>query len=91
MAAHQDPDLGALSLEIARQLLPQLEPLQKRAMTLQNIIRTYRRIEGETDIELLRNGYILADQMRQKQSQQNRFKILILPFDSYMIPMATYF
>ena len=71
MAAYQDPDLGALALEIARQLLPQIEPLQKRAMTLQNIIQTYRRIEGETDIELLRNGYILADQMRQEQLQQN--------------------
>jgi len=70
-AAYQDPDLGALALEIARDLLPRIESLQRRSGTLQNLARTYRQIEGETDTDLLRDGYVLADQMRQEESQKD--------------------
>ncbi len=71
MAAFQDAELGALALDIARQLLPEIESTQKRSSILQEMIRIHRRIEGEHDIELLRNGYILADQMREEQSHQS--------------------
>lgn len=70
-AAYQDPELGSLALEIARQLLPQVEPLQKRSEALQNLIRAYRQVDGEVDQGLLQDGFILADQIRQELIQKN--------------------
>jgi hypothetical protein len=57
-----------LALEIAQPLLPQVESLQKRASILQTMIRAYRQADGEVDADLLKIGYIIADQMRQEQS-----------------------
>jgi len=69
-AAYQDPDLGAIALEIAQQLLPQVEPLQKRASTLQNLVQAYRQVDGEVDPSLLKNGFVLADELRQELSEK---------------------
>jgi hypothetical protein len=69
-AAYQDPELAGLALEIAQPLLPQIESVQKRSQILQNMIRAYRQADGEVDTELLKNGYIIADQLRQEQSEK---------------------
>ncbi len=70
MAAYQDDALASLALEIAQQLVPQIEPLQRRSMVLQSLIRAYRQLDGEVDQGLLRNGFVLADQLRQEQSEK---------------------
>jgi tetratricopeptide (TPR) repeat protein len=72
LAASQDPDLAAAALEIAQEMLPQIESLQKRASTLQEMVRIYRQVDGEVDSELLKTGFLLADQLRQEQSDKNR-------------------
>jgi hypothetical protein len=71
-ASSQEPELGSLALDFAQELLSQVEPLQKRTSTLQNMIRAYRQVDGEVDSELLKTGFILADQLRQEQSDKTR-------------------
>jgi hypothetical protein len=66
MLAFQNPDLAGVALEHAQALLPKVAPLQKRAEVLQNLIRAYRQVDGEVDPELLKSGFVLADQMRQE-------------------------
>jgi hypothetical protein len=71
-ASSQDPELGSLALDLAQELLPQVEPLQKRTSTLQSMVRAYRQVDGEVDPELLKTGFILADQLRQEQADRIR-------------------
>jgi hypothetical protein len=73
-ASYQDPDLAAIAIEMAQPLLSSMEPLAKRASVLQSLIRTSRQVDGEVDRELLRSGFILADQIRQEQSEKNPAK-----------------
>ena len=70
-AAYQDPDLAGIALELAQQLLPQVEPLQKRASSMQSLVQAYRQVEGEVDHGLLKNGFILADQLREELSEKS--------------------
>ncbi len=73
-AASRDPELASLALKMAEPWLPQIESVQKRASTLQNMIRAYRQADGEVDVELLKTGFIIADQLRQEQiERQNRY------------------
>jgi hypothetical protein len=69
-AAYQDPDVGSAALEIAQQLLPQVEPLQRRASSLQSMVQAYRQVEGEVDPALLKNGFVLADELKQELSEK---------------------
>lgn len=69
-AAYQDPDVGAAALEIAQQLLPRVEPLQRRGSSLQNMVQAYRQVEGEADPALLKYGFILADELKQELSEK---------------------
>jgi len=70
-ASYQDPELSSLALEAAQPLLSQVEPLTKRVSTLQNLARVYRQTEGSVDKELLKDGFILADQLREDASGNN--------------------
>jgi hypothetical protein len=69
--SYQDPDLGSLVLEVAKPLVYQVEPIQKRASVLQTLMQAYRQIEGESDSDLLRDGFVLADQLRAEQSKKS--------------------
>ena len=66
LASYEDPELASLALEIAQELLPQVESLQKRSTILQNLVRAYRQVDGEVDTGLLRDGFVLADQLREE-------------------------
>ena len=70
MSSYEDPELGTLCLEQARSLLSQVQPLQARAGALQQLISAYRNVEGEADIGLIRDGFLLADQMREESKQK---------------------
>jgi hypothetical protein len=64
-SSYEDPELGSLALEVAKSLVSQVEPLQKRSSTLQNLIRASRQVDGEVDSEIIRDGFILADRLRE--------------------------
>jgi hypothetical protein len=70
-AAFEDADLAEIALKLAEEILPGLDPLTKRANYLQSIIRTYRQVDGEVEPEILRGGFVLADQMRQEEKEKN--------------------
>ncbi len=70
-SSYEDPELGSIALEIATGMLPQVEPLQRRSMVMQNLVRVYRSCDGEVDVNLLRDGFILADQLRQDEKEKN--------------------
>ncbi len=70
-ASYQDPDMASVALEIAEPLLPQIEPIQRRSSSLQNLIRAFRQVDGEVDAELLKSGFIIADQLREEQLKAN--------------------
>jgi len=67
----EDPDLCSLALEATNAHLPLVEPLERRAGIFQSLIGTYRMCEGEVDTELLRNGFIIADKLRQEDEKRN--------------------
>jgi hypothetical protein len=60
----QEPDLASMALEAASKLLMQVEPLQKRASVLQNLMRAYQSCDGEVDADLLQKGLALVQQLR---------------------------
>lgn len=70
-ASWEDPDLSRIALEVLSAHLDDVEPLQNRASLLQNLLGAYRQTDGEVDSELYRNGFILADKLRQKEEQDN--------------------
>jgi hypothetical protein len=71
MASYQKDELSSLALEAAQECIPRIEPLQTRSTILQQLIGAYRQVEGEVDQGLLQNGFVLADQLRQEQSEKN--------------------
>jgi len=73
MASYQEDELASLALEAAQEFIPRIEPLPIRSNILQQLIRAYRQVEGEVDQGLLQNGFVLADQLRQEQSEKNGF------------------
>ncbi len=81
--------LSSLVLELATSLVSQLEPLQRRCGAFQNLIRTYRQVEGEVHPTLIKEGFLLADQMREEeeakgQSNQNKTSIRGLTQAEYL-------
>jgi hypothetical protein len=68
MASYQDPELADLALEVAQPLLSRVEPLSKRASALQSLVQAYRQVEGSVDTDVLKNGFVLADQLREEAS-----------------------
>jgi hypothetical protein len=68
-ASYDDPELGSLALEVAKPLVSQVENLQKRSSVLQNLIRACRQVDGEVDSEILRDGFVLADQLREESEK----------------------
>ncbi len=70
-ASYEDPDLSSMALEEAGKHFEQVEPVQRRAGFLQNLVGAYRQIEGEVDQSLLRNGFIIADKLRQEEEKTN--------------------
>ena len=70
-ANYEDPDLSSLAFEAARPLMYQVQPLEKRSNALQSLVRAIRNCEGEVDTELLRDGFLLADQLRQEEREKS--------------------
>jgi hypothetical protein len=62
----EDPDLAATALEAARSLLPKVEPKGRRAAAMQMLVRSYRMVEGEVDPGLLKEGFVLASELREE-------------------------
>jgi tetratricopeptide (TPR) repeat protein len=71
-ASYQDPDLSSIALEVARTLLPLFDNLQQRASSLRNLVTTQRQIDGEVDPTLLREGFILATEMREEEKNREQ-------------------
>ena len=87
-AGYQDPDLGSLALEKARQSLSEIQSIEKRASSMQNLVRAARQVDGEVDPDLLEDGFILADQLRQESKngaadQLGAFLVSELSKDSF--------
>lgn len=70
-SSYEDPDLASLAIEVATPLVFQVQPLQRRAMLLQNLAQTSRQCNGDVDVDLLRDGFILADQLREEEKDKN--------------------
>jgi hypothetical protein len=66
----EDPDLASMALDAARPLLGKIEPKTRRSATLQMLVRAYRVVEGEVDPGLLKEGFILASDLREEQKGQ---------------------
>jgi hypothetical protein len=63
-ATAQEPDLASLALEAASKLVARVDPLQKRAVVMQNLIGAYQRCDGEVDAEVLQAGLVVVQQLR---------------------------
>ncbi len=85
-ASYQDPELAALAIDMAQPMLSSIEPLTKRASSLQNLIRASRQVDGDVDRELLRSGFMLADQIRQELSEKTPARTA--PMNQYMTTPA---
>jgi hypothetical protein len=64
----EDADLASLALEMASQMVMQVEPLSKRSTVMQQLIQAYQRCDGEVDAALLQEGLVVAQQLRDEQN-----------------------
>jgi hypothetical protein len=89
MATYEDPELGSMALDAATSLLAKIEPLEKRADLMESIARLYRDCDGEANQDLLREGFLLVDQLRHEnqiprstnapiESQADAFEVFLL-------------
>ncbi len=67
IAAYQDPDLSQIALEIAEPMVSGIELLQKRCAAFENLVRAYSNLDGEVSPNLLREGFVLADRLREQE------------------------
>ncbi len=65
-ASYQDPDLASTVLDLVEPLIQQVEPLQKRQSIFLGYLSAHRQVEGESDPDLLKTGFLLADQIREE-------------------------
>jgi len=72
IANYSDPELGSIAVEVAHGLLPLFDSLQQRASSLRTLITILRQCDGEVDPSLLREGFILASQMREEEKQKEQ-------------------
>jgi hypothetical protein len=70
-AALDDPELSSVALEIASPLVLQVSPLPRRATLLQQLIRLYRQCDGEVSPKILRDGFVVADQVREEEKENH--------------------
>jgi hypothetical protein len=69
-AASTEADLADLALEAASRLVMQVEPLQRRASVLQNLISVYQRLDGDVDADLLQKGLSIVAQLRSEEQNK---------------------
>ncbi len=69
-ASSIDPDLASLALDYASRLIMQVEPLTKRATTMQSLIQGYQRCNGEADGNLLQQAMVVVQQLRDEESSR---------------------
>ncbi len=69
-ALYDEPELSDLALDTARPLVSKVQPLQKRAESVISLVSAYSFCEGEADEGLLREGFLLADQLREEERQK---------------------
>ncbi len=68
-ASNEEPDAVVPALEAAKSLVQRIQPLERRSQALQNLARAYRECEGEVDTDLLQDGFVLVDQLRQEETE----------------------
>ena len=69
-AAWDEPELSDLALETARPLVSKVQPLQKRAESFMSLLSAYALCGGQADEGLLREGFLLADQLREEEKHK---------------------
>ncbi len=66
MSVGQDPDLTCLAVEMARPIVLRIDPPARRLSYFQQLVMTTRQCEGEVDSSLIKEGFILADELRER-------------------------
>ena len=64
---HHDPELASIALDVAFSLYGQLDDTSLRTSALRNLLQAYRRVEGEVPTKLLKQGFVLAAEMRDNE------------------------
>jgi hypothetical protein len=72
MANYSDPELSSIAVEVAHGLLPLIDSLQERASSLRTLVTILRQCDGEVDPTLLKEGFILASQLREEEKQREQ-------------------
>jgi hypothetical protein len=67
MSSFEDPDFASIAVETARKLITRLEPAERRASLFARLLHTSRRCDGEVDPELLKQGFLLVAELREKE------------------------
>jgi hypothetical protein len=65
-ALYEDPEAASSALEIAQPAVLKIEPLSRRAEMYQYLVRSWRQCDGEVDSGLLKEGFIIADDLREE-------------------------
>lgn len=76
-ARMQDPDLASMALDAATQLVKQIEPPRNRAVSLQNLMLAYRRIEGKASADLVQEGFRLLSRLGTEEKSQKVTPVVV--------------
>lgn len=68
---YTDDDLAAIAVDCAHPLLLTAEPLTRRLEAFRRFMVVSRRCDGDVDPDLLRQGFILADEIREVERKKN--------------------
>jgi hypothetical protein len=71
ISSSEDPDLSSLAIEMARPLIRRVEPPQRRMHLYQQLVTATRECEGEVDAELIKEGFIVADELREAEKEMS--------------------
>jgi hypothetical protein len=72
MASSQDPELSSIALDVAHSLLPLFDTLQQRSSSFRNLAMVMRQLDGEVDTALLREGFLLANEMQEEEKAKEQ-------------------
>jgi hypothetical protein len=81
-ASYEDPELTSVALQAASPLVLRVEPLQRQSGLLRNVVRLSRQTDGEVEPKLLREGFIVAAQLRDEEKGNNSAPVQRTKMDS---------
>jgi hypothetical protein len=69
-ASGEDPDLSSLAIQMALPLVRRVDSPEQRMHLFQQLVSITRQCDGEVDPELIKEGFVLVDELREQEEKK---------------------